>query len=138
MASIRKEIVIAAPPDLVWEAFRNVGAVHTRLLPDRVVDTQLEGDARILTFSDGGQVRELIVDIDEETRRLAYAVVGGARLRMTHHHASFQVFAESATTSRVVWITDVLPDALGPEVRARVEVGAEEMKRTLEGRLARR
>ena len=32
----------------------------------------------------------------------------------------------------------VLPDALGPEVRARVEVGAEEMKRTLEGRLARR
>lgn len=59
-------------------------------------------------------------------------------MRITHHHASFQVFAESATTSRVVWITDVLPDALCPEVRARVEVGAEEMKRTLEGRLARR
>lgn len=73
MASIRKEIVIAARPDLVWEAFRDVGAVHTRLLPERVVDTELEGDTRILTFNIGGQVRELIVDVDEETRRLAYA-----------------------------------------------------------------
>lgn len=138
MASIRKEIVIAAPPDLVWEAFRDVGAVHTRLLPDRVVDTHLEGDARILTFNHGGRVRELIVDVDEETRRLAYAVVGGSSMPITHHHASFQVFAESATTSRVVWITDVLPDEVRWEVRTRVEVGAEEMKRTLEGRLARR
>ena len=98
----------------------------------------LEADARILTVNDGGHVRELTVDVDEETRRLAYAVVGGGWMRITHHHASFHVFAESATASRVVWITDVLPDALGPEVRARVEVGAEEMKRTLEGRPARR
>jgi hypothetical protein len=116
----------------VWAAIRDVGAVHRRLLPNRVVNTELDGDSRILTFPDGGVVRELIVTIDDEARRLAYTVVEGARLPITHHHASFQVFAEGADGSRLVWITDVLPHTLAAEIRARVERGAADMKRTLE------
>ena len=33
MASIRKELLLSTPPDAVWQAFRDVGAVHTRLAP---------------------------------------------------------------------------------------------------------
>ena len=33
MASIRREIVIEARPADVWDAIRDVGAVHTRLAP---------------------------------------------------------------------------------------------------------
>jgi hypothetical protein len=44
MASIRKEIVTAAKPQAVWDAVRDVGALHTRLVPGFVVDTRLEPD----------------------------------------------------------------------------------------------
>ena len=42
MASIRKETVIEASPERVWDAVRDVGAVHERLASGFVVDTRLE------------------------------------------------------------------------------------------------
>jgi hypothetical protein len=122
MASIRKEILIEARPEQVWAALRDVGAVHHRLMPGYVIDTKLDGDTRMLTFPSGGVVRELIVAIDDDARRLAYAVIAG-RMPLVHHHASFQVFAEGASRSQLVWITDVLPHALVAEIRPRVERG---------------
>lgn len=131
MTSIHHEIVIAATPEQVWAALRDVGAVHQRLLPGYVVATQLDGDTRILTMPDGGTVRELIVAIDDEHRRLAYAVVE-TRMPLTHHHASFQVFADGAHHSRLVWVTDALPHARAAEIRVRVERGAAVMQETIE------
>jgi hypothetical protein len=136
MACIHKEIRIAAPPEQVWAAVRAVDAVHERLTPGYVVATRLEGDGRVLTFANGATARELLVDIDDEARRLAYAVVEG-RMLLTHHHASLQVFADGGGHSRLVWITDILPHALAPEVRARVERGASVMKQTIEAAAAR-
>ncbi|ETK31952.1 SRPBCC family protein [Microbispora sp. ATCC PTA-5024] len=132
IASIRHEIVIDARPETVWDAVRDVGAVHERLLPGRVLDTRIEGVERTLVFPHGGVVRELIVDVDDDARRLAYAVVEGARPPLAHHHAAFQVLPEGADRTRLVWTTDVLPDSAAPEVRVRMERGAEEMRRTLE------
>jgi hypothetical protein len=131
MATICKEIMIEAKPEYVWDAVRDVGAVHRRFVPGYTVDTQLVGDNRILTFANGAIVRELIVSVDDEARRLAYAVVEGP-MPLKHHHASFQVFVESDSHRRLVWITDFLPDERVTEVRARVERGAEVMKQTIE------
>ena len=131
MASIHKEIVIEVAPEKVWAAVRDVGAVHRRLVPGYAVDTHLDGDFRILTMPNGDVVRELIVDIDDERRRLAYAVIE-TRMPLVHHHASFQVFAEGENRSRLVWITDALPNTLATEIRMRVERGAIVMKQTLE------
>ena len=132
MASIRTEVVIDSSPEQVWAAIRDVGAVHRRLLPNRVADTRIEGDIRILIYPDGQVIRELIVDVDDTTCRLAYAVIEGARQPLTHHHASFQVFPEGSDRSRLVWITDLLPDAFAAGARERIERGAQDMKRTLE------
>jgi uncharacterized protein YndB with AHSA1/START domain len=134
MASIRKEILIHAPPDTVWAAVRDVGAVHKRLAPGFVADTRLEGDSRIVTFANGFVVRERIVDIDDASRRLAYAAVNG---RATHHHATLQVFADGERGTRLVWVTDLLPNEVAETIRALVEEGAGVMKRTLEGAAAR-
>lgn len=131
MATIRKEIRIEAKPEQVWDAVRDVGAVHRRFVPGYTVDTRLDGDYRILTFANGAVVRELIVAVDDEARRMAYAVVEG-RMPLVHHHASFQVFAENDSRSRLVWITDFLPHELAAEIRMRVERGAEVMKQTIE------
>lgn len=129
MASIHKEILIQARSQDVWAAIRDIGAVHQRLTPGIVIDAYLDGDARIVTFANGTVVRELIVDIDDQARRLAYAAVGG---RTTHHNASIQVFAEGDNQSRLVWITDLLPNEVTPVIHGLVEQGAATMKQTLE------
>jgi len=128
MASIHREVVVETGPDLVWDAIRDVGAVHERLAPGFVVDTRLEEGARIVTFGNGVVARELIVDVDEAARRLVWSVVGG---RMTHHNASLQVFTEGAK-SRVVWIADLLPNEVGPYIAGMIDQGMAVMKKTME------
>ena len=129
MASIRKEILIEARPEDIWDAVRDIGALHTRLVPGFVADTKMDGDARIVTFGDGLVARELIVDIGEDAWRLVWSVVGG---RLTHHNASLQVFADGESRSRVVWIADLLPNDLAEAVAGMIEQGMATMKRTLE------
>jgi len=131
MASIRKEISIDARVEDVWDAIRDVGALHTRLVPGFVVDTQLEDGARIVTFGDGTVARELIVDLDDESRRLVWSVVGG---RFTHHNASAQVFPEGEHRSRFVWIADLLPNDLAGDIAGLMEQGTVVIKKTLERR----
>lgn len=131
MASIYREILLDADPKDVWAAVRDVGAVHEKLAPGFVVDVKLDGNARIVTFADGFVVRELIVTLDDSARRLAYASVGG---RATHHNASFQVFPHGDRGTRLVWITDVLPDELAILIGQYVEKGSAVIKRTLERR----
>jgi carbon monoxide dehydrogenase subunit G len=129
MASIRREILIDAAPESAWAALRDVGAIHRRLAPGFVTGVQLEEGARVVTFGNGMVARELIVDVDDEARRLVWSVVGG---RMTHHNASAQVFAEGADRSRFVWIADLLPHELAPAIAAMIEQGLTAIKRTLE------
>lgn len=130
MASIRKEIVIDARPEKVWDAIRDIGALHERLVPGFVVDTRLEEGARVVTFGNGVVARELIVDLDDAARRLVWAVVGSPRL--THHNASVQVFPDGEHQSRVVWIADVLPNDIAGYMAGLLDQGLGVMKKTLE------
>lgn len=128
MASIHREIWIDAPPERVWAALRDVGAIHQRLARGFVSDVRLEADVRVVTFGSGFVARERIVDLDDETRRLVWTVVGGP---MTHHNASAQVFPE-AGGSRFVWIADLLPDALAERIAGMIEEGLAAIRSTQE------
>src|SRR5580698_504839 len=99
-------------PDDVWDAVRDFGALHTRLVPGFVLDTRLDGDARIVTFANGTVARELLVDCDDTRRRLVYAAVGE---RVKHYSASAQVVADGAG-SRLIWIVDLLPHNIAPYI----------------------
>jgi carbon monoxide dehydrogenase subunit G len=137
MASIRKEISIDAPPDDVWAALRDFGAVHERLVPGFVTDTRLEeGDVRVVTFFNGVVAREMLVGLDDAARRLAYSVVEGP-LGSTHHNASAEVVAEDSDRSRFVWTADVLPDDVAAPMSELMERGIGVIKRTLESENAR-
>ena len=127
MASVRKEIVTSAAPHRVWDAIRDVGALHTRLVPGFVVDTRLEPGARVVTFGNGMVIKEPIVTVDDEERRLVWGAEGGP---LTHYNAAVQVFAEG-TGSRVVWIADFLPDDAAAMVGPMIEQGLAVMKKTL-------
>ena len=129
MASIRREIVTSAASYSVWDAIRDVGALHTRLVPGFVVDTRLESGARVVTFGNGMVIKEPIVTFDDEARRLVWSAEGGP---LTHYNASVQVFAEG-NGSRVVWIADFLPHEAAALVGPMIEEGMAAMKKTLEG-----
>jgi hypothetical protein len=121
MASIYKDIPINAPAPDVWDAVRDFGALHTRLAPGFVLDSKLDGDARIVTFSNGTVARELMVDCDDERRRLAYAVRSE---RLTQHSASIEIIADGERRCRMIWITDVLPHEIAPYISAQMDQGA--------------
>jgi hypothetical protein len=129
MATITREIPLKVPADRAWTALRDVGRAAD-VFPGVLVDSQIVGDVRTVTFSNGLVVRERIVTVDDERRRLAYAVIEGSP---THHNASLQVLAEGESRCRIVWTTDLLPDDLEPSIRALVDQGAEALRRSLEG-----
>jgi carbon monoxide dehydrogenase subunit G len=128
MASIHKEIIVDAPSDVVWDAVRDVGNAHTRLFPGVLVDARLDADARIVTFANGLVVRELIVDLDDSARRFAWTAVGGS---LSHHNASMQVLTDGDDRTRIVWITDFLPNELAPAIRATADRGTAALKSVL-------
>ena len=113
MASICKVIEVDAAPEAVWDALADFQAVHRRVAPGFVTGSRPEGEDRVVTFAAG---------------------VGGG-LGATHHQASVEVQDNPGGTGgcRLVWITDVLPDALGPVIEGLMDQGAGAIARTLSG-----
>jgi carbon monoxide dehydrogenase subunit G len=128
MPSIHKELLLPTSPEAVWDVVRDVGAVHTRFAPGFVVDTVMEDEgARVVTFANGFVAREVIVDVDEHRRRLAYSARSE---RLAHHNASFQVFPDDGG-ARLVWIADVLPREAAATVSAMMTDGLEAIREAL-------
>jgi uncharacterized protein YndB with AHSA1/START domain len=128
MATIRKEVEIRSSPERVWEALRDVGALHTRLAAGFVVDAKMEGNARVVTFGNGMVVREDIVAVDDAARRVVWAIVGQ---QFHHYNAAAQVFDDDGGV-RFAWTTDLLPDELAGNVEAMMDAGISAIKKTIE------
>jgi hypothetical protein len=128
MASIYKDIPIQAPAHEVWDAVRDFGALHTRLVPGFVLDTKLDGEARFVTFANGTVARELLIDCDDARQRLAYAIVSE---RMKHYSASVQVLPDGDANSRVIWTVDVLPHEIAPYIGGQMDQGVLAMQKAL-------
>jgi hypothetical protein len=129
MASIHRTIDIDVPAARAWDAMRDVGALHTRLVTGFVTDCRLEGDERTVTFGNGMSVRERIVDVSDKDRRVAWSAIGDS---IVHHNASAQIFERGTGKCEVVWIADLLPHDLAPAISGMIEQGLQAMKRTLE------
>lgn len=74
-------------------------------------------------------LRERLVDLDEETRRLVWSIVDGP---YTHHNASAQVFSEGENGARFVWLADLLPNELAAGTGQAMEQGTNVVKKTME------
>ncbi|MGL4264941.1 MAG: SRPBCC family protein [Afipia sp.] len=129
MASIQKEIMIASSADDVWDAVRDFGAVHMRLAPGFVTDAIMDGDSRLVTFSNGTSAREILVDCDDAKQRLVYAIVSE---RIRQHSASVQIYEAGDKQSKFVWTVDVLPNEIAPYISGQMDLSIAAMKKTLE------
>ena len=129
MASIQKEFSVASSAHDVWDAVRDFGAVHTRLAPGFVTDAIMDGDSRLVTFSNGTSARELLVDCDDTKRRLVYAVISE---RIKQHSASVQILENGDGRSKFVWTVDVLPNEIAPYISGQMDLSIAAMKKRLE------
>ena len=130
MATIRKEITVKATVDQVWAVMRDIGALHTRLVPGFVIDTKLEPGARVVTFANGRVVRERIVTIDDAARRLVWTATGDL---LTHHNASAQALQDSERCTRIVWVADLLPNSMAGAIDQMMDDGMNAMHSALDG-----
>ena len=129
MASIHNGISLRAPPDRVWDALRDFGAVHLRVAPGFLTDSKLDGDdVRVVTFANGMVARETLVSSDDTQRRLVYAIMDQ---RFKHYSASVQVFP-GPNGSHLVWIVDLLPNDFAGQVTQMTEHAVVAMRKTLE------
>ena len=129
MPSIRKEIQIDAPPEKVWDALRDFGALHERLVPGFVTDCRMDGPDRIVTFANGAVMREVLIDLDDDDRRLVWTIVDGP---YRHHQGAAQVLTEGEG-SRFVWTADLLAeDDVVAQTNEAMKMGIATVKKTLE------
>jgi hypothetical protein len=129
MGTIRSELKTAASASEVWAAIRDIGALHTRLVPGFVVDTKLEPGIRVVTFANGVTLREPIVSLDDEARRLAWTHEGG---RARHYNGVLQVSELPDGATSVVWTADFLPDDVQGYLSRAIEAGMAAMQRALD------
>ncbi len=129
MPSIRKEIQVDAPPQKVWDALRDFGALHERLVPGFVTDCRMDGEDRIVTFANGATYREVLIDLDDESCRLAWSIVDGP---YEHHNGVAQVVSEDGRC-RFVWTTDLIAaDDVVAQTDEAMSMGIATVKKTLE------
>jgi hypothetical protein len=137
MGTIRKSIEVRTEAAEVWRAMRDYGAVHERVVPGFVVASTLEGRDRVITFISGAVARERLVSLDDDRRRLVYAVVDSG-LGFEHHQSSVDVVdvvepggdrVDDRVGCRIVWTTDLLPDKLAETIDGLMSAGAAAMQR---------
>lgn len=128
MAAIRKDIPLNVPADAVWDAVRDVGALPRRLARGFVTESRMEGDVRVITFFNGVTARERIVDVDDEARRLVYAIGDDP---FEHYQGTVEVLPDGAG-SRMLWRVDLLPHALKERVEPMMDEGVKAIRATLE------
>jgi Polyketide cyclase / dehydrase and lipid transport len=129
MATIRSELKTRASAGDVWSAIRDIGALHTRPVPGFVTDTKLEPGVRSVTFVNGTVLREPIVTLDDQARRLVWTAEGG---RARHYNAALQVSELADGLTSVVWTADFLPDDIGAYMSQAIEAGMAAMQRSLD------
>src|SRR5215472_2761872 len=129
MASIRKEITTKASADQAWDAIRDIGSLHTRLVPGFVLDTRLEPGARVVAFANGMVIREPIIDINDKAKRVVWSAESD---QLKHYNASAQVFTDDDAPTKVVWIADLLPNEASAFVDQMMEDGMIAMKKALD------
>lgn len=130
MPAIHHQIIINLPADFIWDAVRDVGALHSRLVPGFVVATEmLEGMAtptRRVTFANGAVADEVIVDLDDERRRLAWSILG------VEHHNGVLTVRDAEEGALVTWTADVLPAELAERFSPMMAAGLAATKAHLE------
>jgi carbon monoxide dehydrogenase subunit G len=129
MASVTVESELTCPAERAWALLADFENPH-KAFAGVLTGARAEDGGRVVTFANGMEVREIIVDLDDARRRVAYAAVGG---RFSQHAAAMQV-VEDGGGCRFLWTSDFLPDDAAPLVKGLMQQGAAAFARVAEER----
>ncbi|MEM7762362.1 MAG: SRPBCC family protein [Cyanobacteria bacterium P01_A01_bin.40] len=121
MASIYKQFQINAPSDRVWSKMSDLGEVHGLL--GMLTDAKINGDTRICKTQSGNSLKELIISVDSEHKRMVYAITESP-FNFEFHVASWQAIPDGDSII-FEWYTDLKPDNLAETIEIIID-GAQE------------
>ena len=129
MAAVHIEMPIRAPASQLWEALAATGNAHLAFAGVLTECRMEREDVRVATFANGQVVKERIVTVDAQRRRIAYGVIES---QFVHHSASMQVVARGENECAFIWIADVLPHAAAAMITPLMEQGAQALRSVME------
>ncbi len=128
MATVRKEIDLNVDADQAWAALSRFGDAH-KIFAGVLIDCQLDGDTRTVTFANGRSVKEQLVTLDNQARRFVYTVLDGP---FTQHSAYIEVLPQ-ADGCRFIWVSDFLPSEASAMVDQLSDAGCAAVRNSLSG-----
>ncbi|HET6953405.1 MAG TPA: SRPBCC family protein [Acidimicrobiales bacterium] len=129
-ASVRREVVIAAPPDAAW-AIVGRPELLDRWFPG-VVGCTVTGDRRTVTLASGLVQDETILTNDPLQRRFQYRITGGI---FAEHLASLDVIALGDDRCLVTYASDADPAALAVVLGGATAAALAELRHQVEARV---
>jgi hypothetical protein len=109
---MRSHIEIDAPAETAWGIVRRAEALPSWFAS--IASATVEADVRVVELVGGGIVREHLVNVDDELRRLQYRIVDG--IAVSDHLATIDVIETNPHRCLVVYSTEVHPDRIGVQL----------------------
>lgn len=128
VASFRRDIHIAQPPDVVWAFLGNPARLH-EWFP--ITDCRVEGTKRWITLGSGITFEEDILIVDDDARRFQYSIVNN--LLIKDHFGTLDVLDDGHGQSVVTYQTQCTPNVLALVTAGASGQGLQKAKRILEG-----
>jgi Polyketide cyclase / dehydrase and lipid transport len=113
MGTIHRTAMIDVTPEVAWDFLDRYTRSEVHVFSNCVAERQ-EGEYRVVTLPDGQEIWERNVTVDRARRRAVYAISG--LLGAEHHQAEMRVDVADDGSARLVWITDLLPDAFAEQL----------------------
>ena len=129
MATMHKQAKLDVPAESAWRFVERYTRSEVHMFPSLASGERQEGEYRVVTQHDGSEVWERNVSVDPARMRASYTIPGIPGIE--HHHASMQVVDDADGFSTIVWITDVLPDAMVDALATTYETAFADMVRSL-------
>ncbi len=127
MTTIHKVITVDAQLETVWKNIADVGGISN--LIGFLSNSVLDGNARTCTLAEGGTLKEKIVTIDENRKRIVYSITESP-LNMEFHVAIMEV-KPCDNGTEVSWTVDLLPDDASTHMTPMLDAACADMETTL-------
>jgi hypothetical protein len=114
MASLFYRAPLSVSAAVAWDFLDRYTRAEVHVFSSCVAERRVD-DSRVVTITDGTDVREQNVTVDAERMRAVYRVPGLAGSE--HHQAEMRIETDGAGAPHLVWVTDILPHDLADLMR---------------------
>lgn len=126
MATVRRDVRIARPPDDVWAVLRDPTTICDWF--PGVTGVSVEGRTRTITLGSGLPMPETITTIDDDLRRFQYRLTSPI---VSDHRATIDVIDDHGD-SLVIYSTDIEPAPMAYVFAGATGAALDQLKAVLE------